>query len=142
VFHPKLLSAAAVLGSRSMAPARPDEPTEASIAEAIQKLSPAEAEFFLYKLERAILRRRIQLWGYLGSLAVWAVAMFFSLAYYGGADPESFRAWVFLLPFAAIGVVLWVVGTIADRVAAAPPPGNAPAAPRAAARSSKSPRES
>jgi hypothetical protein len=101
-----------------MVSSRSDEPDQdaAAIAEAVQKLSPAEAEFFLYKLERAIVRRRIQLWGYLAALAVWAIAMFFALAYYGGGDPEAFRSWVFALPFAGVGVVLLVVGTIADKV--------------------------
>jgi lipopolysaccharide export LptBFGC system permease protein LptF len=91
-----------------------------AVAAAIQKLRPEEAEFFLHKLERAIARRRVQLWGYLGSLAVWAIAMFFAMAYYASADPSSFRGWVFLLPFAAVGVVLWVMGALADRVGRAP----------------------
>lgn len=107
---------------------KPDEPKptasnaeEEAIAHAIQKLSPAEAEMFLHKLERAVVRRRIQLWGYLTALVAWAVTMFFSLAAYGGADPHSFRAWILAIPFAAIGVVLYVFGWLADRARNAPP---------------------
>ncbi len=100
-----------------------------AIASAIQKLSPAEAEFFLHKLERSIAKRRVQLWGYLLALVAWAVGMFFALALYGAADPNSFRAWTFLLPFAAIAVVLYAAGLLAERVAKAPPkkPFRAPA---------------
>lgn len=92
-----------------------------AIASAIQKLSPAEAEFFLHKLERSIAKRRVQLWGYLLALVAWAVGMFFALALYGAADPNSFRAWYFLLPFAAIAAVLYAAGLLAERVAKAPP---------------------
>jgi small-conductance mechanosensitive channel len=107
-----------------MAPQRPpaEAPSEEAIADAIKKLSPAEAEVFLYQLERAILRRKVQLWGYLAALVVWVVSMFFALAFYGAADPESFRAWIFAMPFAGVGVVLLVVGTVADRIGKARPP--------------------
>ncbi|MEZ4359804.1 MAG: hypothetical protein R3B48_06455 [Kofleriaceae bacterium] len=100
---------------------------EDAIAEAVQKLKPEEAEYFLHKLERAIARRRMQLLGYLAALGVWAVTMFFALAYYGAAGPESFRAWALTLPFAAVGVVLWIMGGLADRVGRAPPRPRAPA---------------
>lgn len=99
--------------------ANPEE--EEAIAAAIQKLSPAEAEFFLHKLERSIAKRRVQLWGYLISLLVWAVVMFFSLALYGASDPASFRSWIFALPFLAIGLVLYLAGALAERVGKAPP---------------------
>lgn len=92
-----------------------------AIASAIQKLSPAEAAFFLHKLERSIAKRRVQLWGYLLALVAWAVGMFFALALYGAADPNSFRAWYFLLPFAGIGVVLYAAGLLAERVHKASP---------------------
>lgn len=98
--------------------ATPEE--EEAIASAIQKLSPAEAEFFLHKLERSIAKRRVQLWGYLVSLLAWAVVMFFSLAFYGAADPNTFRSWIFALPFLAIGVVLYLAGALAERVGKAP----------------------
>jgi hypothetical protein len=99
--------------------ATPEE--EEAIASAIQKLSPAEAEFFLHKLERSIAKRRVQLWGYLIALVAWAVVMFFSLALYGAADPASFRAWIFALPFLAIGIVLYLAGFLAERVGKAAP---------------------
>ncbi len=117
-----------------MKPAHEPSPDEAAIAEAIRKLKPEEAEVFLRQLERAIAKRRLQLWGYMLALLIWAVAMFFALAYYGGADPESFRAWVFALPFGALALVLWGMGALAERVskAGAPrrPPASAHAEPR------------
>ncbi len=94
---------------------------ERAVTEAIQKLSPAEAELFLHKLERAIVKRRLQLWGYLTALVVWAVAMFFSLAFYGAADPNSFRSWIFAMPFLSIGVSLYLFGALAERAGKAPP---------------------
>ena len=99
--------------------ASPEE--ERAVTEAIQKLSPADAEMFLHKLERAIAKRRIQLWGYLMALLVWAVAMFFSLAFYGAADPHSFRSWIFAMPFLGIGLVLYLFGALAERAGKAPP---------------------
>lgn len=104
-----------------MARAKDPGEEETAIAEAIQKLSPAEAEVFLHKLERAIARRKIQLWGYLASLLVWAVTMFFALAFYGGADPHSFRAWILAIPFLALGLVLYAGGWLAERAGKAPP---------------------
>lgn len=92
-----------------------------AIAEAITKLTPAEAEMFLHKLERAVTKRRLQLWGYLIALLVWAVAMFFSLAYYGAADPRTFRSWIFAMPFLGIGLTLYVFGWLAERAGKAPP---------------------
>ena len=99
-----------------MKPSQDPTAEEAAIADAIRKLRPEEAEHFLRQLERAIAKRRLQLWGYLLALLVWAVAMFFALAHYGAADPQSFRAWVFALPFGGLALVLWGMGTWAERV--------------------------
>lgn len=103
---------------------RPDDAPvdEAAIAEAIRKLRPEEAEHFLRQLERAIAKRRLQLWGYLAGLLVWAVSMFFALAYYGAADSQSFRAWVFALPFGGLALVLWGMGALAERMGRGDPP--------------------
>jgi hypothetical protein len=89
------------------------------VARAIAKLSPDEAAFFLHKLEMAIVKRKIQLTGYLVALVVWLVAMLFALAYYG--THAGFVGWVFLVPFALAGVILYAFGGWAERVARRPP---------------------
>lgn len=84
------------------------------LARAIEQLNPDEAQFFLEKLERAIRKRKIQLSGYLAAMLVWVIGMMFALAYYGLA--EGFVGWVFLAPFGAVGVVLYVFGRWANHV--------------------------
>lgn len=96
-------------------PARQDE-----LAKAIEKLSPEEAAFFLFKLESSIRKRKIMLTGYLVALIVWLIGMFFALAYYGLAT--GFVGWVFLMPFALVGVILFVFGKWANAVGARKPP--------------------
>lgn len=86
------------------------------LARAIEKLSPDEAAFFLAKLEASIRKRKIQITGYLVSMLVWVIAMFFALVYYG--TYSGFVGWVFLMPFLLVGVVLFVFGKWADRVGA------------------------
>ncbi|MDB4956400.1 MAG: hypothetical protein JWO36_3969 [Myxococcales bacterium] len=84
------------------------------LAAAVAKLDPAEAEYFLHKLEAALRKRKIQLSGYLVAMLVWVIGMFFALVYFGLAN--GFVGWVFLLPFALVGVILYAFGKWADRV--------------------------
>lgn len=101
------------------------------LARAVAQLSPEEAAFFLKKLEAAVTKRKIQLTGYLVAMAAWIAAMVGALVYYGTHD--GFIGWVFLLPFALVGAILWGFGRRAERVAASiritegPPPGAKPA---------------
>lgn len=90
------------------------------LARAIEQLNPEEAQFFLEKLERAIRKRKIQITGYLAAMLVWVVGMVGGLMYYGMSD-GGFIGWVFLMPFLAVGIVLYAFGKWADRV------GNPPA---------------
>lgn len=96
-------------------PAKQDE-----LARAIEKLTPEEAAYFLFKLESSLRKRKLQLTGYLVAMLVWLVSMLFAFAYYGMAD--GFVGWVFLLPFALVGVILFAFGRWADRVGATKPP--------------------
>ena|SRR2546430_4133430 len=89
-----------------------DKHTE--LAQAVEQLSPEEAAFFLEKLERAIRKRKIQVTGYLVAMLVWALGMFFALAYFGIAS--GFVGWVFLVPFAFVGVILYAFGKWANNV--------------------------
>jgi len=93
-----------------------DPKKEDDVAKAISQLSPEEAAHFVALLERAIKRRRIQLIGYLISLVVLLVGMFFALAYYGAAEEGSFVGWVFLLPFIAVGAIFYAFGRWANRI--------------------------
>jgi hypothetical protein len=90
------------------------------LARAVEQLDPEEAAYFLGRLERAIRKRKIQLTGYLVAMLVWVVGMMGALAYYGFAS--GFVGWVFLAPFALVGVILFAFGKWADRVGNAAEP--------------------
>ena len=93
------------------------------LARAIEKLNPEEAAFFLAKLEAAIRKRKIQITGYLVAMAVWVIGMMGALIWYGSSD--GFVAWVFLAPFALVGLTLYGFGRWSSRVGAGD--GNVPA---------------
>jgi hypothetical protein len=99
-----------------------DAKKHAELAEAIEQLSPDEAAFFLHKLEMALKKRKLQLVGYLAAMLVWLIGMVVALAYYGSVERGTFVGWVFLVPFAVVGAVLWAFGKWADRLGARPPP--------------------
>jgi hypothetical protein len=119
-----------------VAQAKSDEiPEGDDLAAAIAKLKPEEAEFFLAKLEAVMLKRKMQLTGYLVSLVLWVVTMFLALAYYGTHD--GFVGWVFLIPFGLVGLTLFLFGKWADKISKAVQPRDAippPAKPTAASK--------
>jgi hypothetical protein len=90
------------------------------LARAIQELSPDEAEFFLWKLEIALRKRKVQLLGYLVAMVVWLLGMVGALIIYGMAT--GFVGYVFILPFAVVGLVLYVFGWGANRIGKEPRP--------------------
>ena len=95
------------------------------LAAAVARLSPDEAAFFLARLEAAVTKRKIQLTGYLVAMVVWLAGMLGALAYYGTHD--GFVGWIFLVPFALVGLVLLGFGRWSETVArsiriTAPPP--------------------
>jgi hypothetical protein len=104
------------------APTQPGPPEDdgGDLARAIAKLSPEEAQFFLAKLEAVLKKRRLQLFGYLIALAVFLIGMFFAIAYWG--THEGFVGWVFLIPFALVGVILVVFGKWGNAIAASVSP--------------------
>lgn len=97
-----------------------DQDKHVELAKAIEKLTPEEAAFFLWRLEISIKKRKIQLVGYLVAMLVWLAGMLFALAYYGLAS--GFVGWVFLLPFALVGVILFAFGKWGDKIGSAKPP--------------------
>src|ERR1043166_3020258 len=101
------------------------------LARAIEKLNPEEAAFFLEKLERALRKRKIQITGYLVAMGAWLVGMTLALAYFGTHD--GFTYWVFVVPFAIVGAILYGFGTWSERIArvpGAPGPASHAAPPR------------
>ena len=96
-----------------------DTRKQEDLARAIEQLSPEEAAFFLHRLERAIKKRKIQLTGYLVAMAAWLAGMVLALIYFGTHDGSL---WVFIVPFAIVGVILYGFGTWSERVARVPRP--------------------
>ena len=95
-----------------------DKHTE--LAKAVEKLSPTEAAFFLWKLEQSIRKRKIQIMGYLVAMLVWLAGMMFALVWYGTHD--GFVGWAFLLPFLLVGLILFGFGKWSEAVGKRPPP--------------------
>lgn len=93
--------------------------SEQELADAVSQLSPEEATMFLHKLEAAFRKRKIMLSGYLVAMVTWVIGMALALAYFGMAS--SFVGWVLLVPFALVGVILWVFGAWADRASKSRP---------------------
>jgi hypothetical protein len=90
------------------------------LARAVAQLSPAEAAFFLHKLEMAMRKRKIQLGGYLVAMVAWLAGMVLALIYFGINGWSA--AWAFLVPFGLVGAIMYGFGTWAERVARRPPP--------------------
>jgi ABC-type multidrug transport system fused ATPase/permease subunit len=97
-----------------------DKTKHEALARAIEKLTPEEAQFFLWKLEVSLRKRKLQLVGYLVAMLVWVLGMMFALAWYG--LHEGFVGWAFLLPFGLVGVILWAFGKWSNRIGKAGPP--------------------
>jgi hypothetical protein len=98
--------------------------TQDQLKDAVERLNPEEAAFFLAKLEASLRKRKLQLTGYLVALVMWLACMLLALAYYGSSD--GFVGWAFLVPFGVFGLVVYVFGKWADRVGGA---NDSPAAP-------------
>lgn len=99
----------------ALAAAALDPKNEDHVAEAIKQLSPEEAAHFVALLEKAIHRRRIQLFGYLVSLVVFLISSWFALAYFAAADEGEFTMWVFFIPFLLVALIFWSFGRWSNR---------------------------
>jgi hypothetical protein len=98
-----------------------DPKKQDAVAQAIEQLSPEEAQYFLDKLERAIRKRKLQLTGYLVAMVLWLIGMVVALYVYGSAPEGKFVGWVFIIPFAAVGVTLMMFGRASERAAGKAP---------------------
>jgi hypothetical protein len=78
------------------------------------ELPPEVSAYYVVKLEATLKKRKLQLTGYLVALLVWLVAMVLALAYFGSTD--GFTGWVFLVPFALVGGILYLFGKWSEAV--------------------------
>jgi hypothetical protein len=97
-----------------------DASKDGELASAIQQLSPAEAKFFLHRLEMAYRKRKLQITGYLVAVVAWLFGELFAFVYFGTHD--GFTGWVFLVPFFSVGLILYIFGRWANAIGARPPP--------------------
>lgn len=107
--------------------ATPSPPSEAQIAEAVARLSPDEAAYYLGKLSASLRKRKLQLVGQLAALIGAAIGLIIAMLVYATRSPGQFTGWVFLVPLALAGGALWFFGRLADRAGAQAPSGPPPA---------------
>jgi hypothetical protein len=81
-----------------------------------KKLSPEEIEMFVAVLEKVERRRRIMLGGYLLAIAMLFCGEIGALITVGLAGRHARVGWVFLVPFALTGVILWSFGKWSKRI--------------------------
>lgn len=105
-----------------------DPKKQDAVAAAIEALSPEEKQLFLFQLETKLRQRKLMLTGYIVAMFTWLGGMVLALAYYGSAS--GFVGWVFLVPFAFVGVILWAFGRFAEKVGSRRPPAELIAAAR------------
>jgi hypothetical protein len=79
------------------------------------KIPQAQIDALIAAIEKVERRRKLMLAGYLASLVVLLGGMAGAFYVYGTAPRDQFWGWVFLLPFALVGGVLWLFGRLARR---------------------------
>jgi hypothetical protein len=86
-----------------------------AMAASLKNLSPEQAAQVLAVLEKALKRRKIQLWGYLVAGIVLIIGMLAALYVYGATDEGTFVGWVFFVPVGLVGIVLYGFGAWSER---------------------------
>jgi len=97
----------------------PAAPNDEEVARAIAKLSPEQAAYFMRQLELVQRKRKIQITGYVIAMSGWLVTMLLAFLYTGMHD--GFALWVFLVPFAFVGAILYGFGRWAEHIWKTPP---------------------
>jgi len=69
-----------------------------------------QIEALVAAIDRVERRRKIMLGGYLVALVLLIVGQVIAFIIVGSAPEGSFLGWVFLIPFALVGAVLWAFG--------------------------------
>jgi hypothetical protein len=93
---------------------------QAALEEAMKNMSREEAALFVFLLKNKYQKRKLQLTGYLVGLVLWFAGMLFALVVYG--TTSGFVGWVFLIPFALLGVTLFAFGKWAEKIGKRAPP--------------------
>lgn len=92
-----------------------DPAFRAQIEDAIKNMPPEKAAELVAMLEDSLRRRKIELFGYLGAALALVVGMVIALYIYGSSDANDFVGWVFLIPLALAGGIMWGIGRWAQR---------------------------
>jgi hypothetical protein len=99
---------------------------DAELEEQIKNLTPEQAEMFVRALELAMKKRRLMLIGHLGAIVAMIAGGVWALYQYAAHEPGTFIGWVFLVPIAGAGAMLFGFGRLARRLGtrgqSAPPP--------------------
>jgi hypothetical protein len=93
-----------------------DKSVEETIDEQIAKLTPEQAEMFARALALTMKKRRIMILGHIGALVTLLVSFVAALWVFANREPGTFVGWVFLVPFALVGAVLFAFGKIAKGI--------------------------
>lgn len=72
--------------------------------------SQDQIDALMRHIERIEKKRKIMLAGYLAALLLLVGGQIGALLIYASTPPGTFVGWVFLIPFAAVGAVLWAFG--------------------------------
>ena len=88
----------------------------ADIEQRIADLSPEEAKLFAQMLSLALRKRRWLLLGYLLALIAVLFGMVTALWVYGTYGRDHFVGWVFVIPPALAGLVMWLIGRHVKRL--------------------------
>jgi hypothetical protein len=81
-----------------------------------KKLSPEEIEMFVAALEKVERRRKIMIGGYLLAIAMLLCGEIGALITVSLAPRNARVGWVFLVPFALTGLILWSFGRWSKRI--------------------------
>jgi hypothetical protein len=100
------------LADEALTPKADHDDIERRIAE----LSPEEAKMFAELMTLALRKRRWLLIGYLLALVAVLVGMVAALYVYGTYGRDHFVGWVFVLPAALAGLVMWLIGRHVKRL--------------------------
>jgi len=87
-----------------------DPAFRAKIEEGLKNMPPEKAAELVAMLETSLRRRKIELYGYVAAAVVMLVGMVVALYIYGATDHGNFMSWIFLVPMALGGAVMWFVG--------------------------------
>lgn len=98
------------VAAKDLAQRLQDPAFQADIEKAVRELPPERAAELVAMLEASMRRRKLELIGYLAAAAIVVVGMVGALIVMGSGDGGTFLGWVFLLPLALAGLVMWLVG--------------------------------